>query len=87
MSRGAVTAAAWSRRRHGVLTTASTPAPAPAPAPAAGPFGAAEPAWVVSAADKSKYDQIFLQMGPAGGKVSGGKVAPVLKRPSNAQKA
>ena len=35
----------------------------------------------MSAADKAKYDQIFEQMGPEeGGKVGGGKVAPVLKR-------
>ena len=31
-------------------------------------------------ADKQKYDSIFEQMQPEGGKVSGQKVAPVLKR-------
>jgi hypothetical protein len=34
----------------------------------------------VSEADKEKYDTIFAQMGPEGGKVTGPKVAQVLKR-------
>ena len=36
--------------------------------------------WAVSASEKTKFDAIFAQMGPEDGFVSGGKVAPVLKK-------
>ncbi|KAL1527414.1 hypothetical protein AB1Y20_016082 [Prymnesium parvum] len=55
----------------GLFPAASPPPPAAA---------AATAAWAVSDADKAKYDTIFEQMGPEDGLVSGGKVAPVLRR-------
>jgi len=47
-------------------------------------------AWVVSATEKARYDSIFQQMAPDGGRASGAKVAPVLRRsglPNDALKA
>jgi len=63
---------------------AAAAAPAPSPFDEAGSGAAgsslAVVPWAVSEADKAKYDSIFVQMQPEGGKVSGAKVAPVLKR-------
>uniref|UniRef100_A0A7S4B5X4 Uncharacterized protein n=1 Tax=Chrysotila carterae TaxID=13221 RepID=A0A7S4B5X4_CHRCT len=74
---------------------ASAPAPPPAPPAAvvdglfgkpASPFDTPQSTtlasipWAVGEADKQKYDSIFAQMQPDNGKVSGAKVAPVLKR-------
>jgi len=45
---------------------------------------------VVSATEKARYDSIFQQMAPDGGRASGAKVAPVLRRsglPNDALKA
>mmetsp|Transcript_44414 Transcript_44414/g.73687 ORF Transcript_44414/g.73687 Transcript_44414/m.73687 type:complete len:647 (+) Transcript_44414:152-2092(+) len=74
----------------GTSTAVPAPVPAPAASTLASPFGpdsasagvaSADVSWVVSTADKAKYDSIFAQMQPDdNGKVSGAKVAPVLKR-------
>ena len=40
----------------------------------------ASPPWTVSSKEKAKYDTIFEGMSPNDGKVSGSKIAPVLKR-------
>jgi len=59
---------------------ASTTSPFGEPAQPAQGTSLAEVPWAVSEADKAKYDSIFAQMQPEAGKVSGAKVAPVLKR-------
>ena len=43
-------------------------------------YGSASPPWTVSSKEKAKYDTIFEGMSPNDGKVSGSKIAPVLKR-------
>jgi len=59
---------------------APTPALPPAAPVSAATSSALSVAWAVTSAEKSKYDSIFSQMQPEGGRVSGGQVAPVLKR-------
>ena len=55
----------------GAAAAASGPSPFDAP-PTAG--------WDVTADDKLRYDEVFASLNPAGGKVSGASVRPVLER-------
>jgi len=56
--------------------------PAPPP-PGPSPFDAAPPppaAWVVTPADKERYDQVFTSLNPVNGLASGMAVRPILER-------
>uniref|UniRef100_A0A7S4B9K4 Calmodulin n=1 Tax=Chrysotila carterae TaxID=13221 RepID=A0A7S4B9K4_CHRCT len=58
------------------LIYAAQPSPYVA-APAAAPTA---PAWAISPADKTKYDEVFATMQPQGGLASGLAVRPILER-------
>ena len=71
--------------RKAATEEAERAARAEAAASSSAAAAASDVRWVVSAADKAKFDAIFSQMQPEDGVVGGAKVAPVLKKSGLAQ--